>query len=439
MHNAFFQLADLIDANLQSGERFTAWLAGETSDFVRFNHARVRQAGRVEQAYLTLRLVAENKQVSVTLGLTQHAPADHVAVLAELAALRGQLGDVAADPHLLLSDDCHLASRVALNPQLDAAAIVAVVTERAAAYDLVGILACGAIANGFASSTGSRLWSETSSFNLDWSLYAHGDKAVKSSYAGTTWDEALFTQKLAGAVAQLALLQLPAKTLAPGGYRAYFSPVALESLLSMLNWGGFSEKQLQVKRSPLLKLQDGEVALSPLVSLTEDTAGGLAPAFQAEGFLKPGQVALVQQGKLTGSLVSPRTAKEYGLGANADGEETTQSLHMAPGDLPEADVLKRLGTGLYVGNLWYLNFSDRMNARVTGMTRFATFWVENGEIVAPLNVMRFDDSLFRLLGEHLEALTVERALLVDADTYGSRHTASSLLPGALVGRVELVL
>ena len=50
--------------------------------------------------------------------------------------------------------------------------------------------------------------------------------------------------------------------------------------------------------------------------------------------------------------------------------------------------LAALDTGIYVGNLWYLNFSDRPACRITGMTRFASFWVEHGKIVAPVNVMR---------------------------------------------------
>ena len=41
------------------------------------------------------------------------------------------------------------------------------------------------------------------------------------------------------------------------------------------------------------------------------------------------------------------------------------------------------------------------------MTRFATFWVEDGKIVAPVDVLRFDDTLYRMLGENLEALTPE--------------------------------
>ena len=42
-------------------------------------------------------------------------------------------------------------------------------------------------------------------------------------------------------------------------------------------------------------------------------------------------------------------------------------------------VLRTLDTGLYIGNLWYLNFSDRSACRLTGMTRFASFWVEGGQ------------------------------------------------------------
>jgi predicted Zn-dependent protease len=70
--------------------------------------------------------------------------------------------------------------------------------------------------------------------------------------------------------------------------------------------------------------------------------------------------------------------------------------------------------------------------RITGMTRFATFWVENGAIQAPLNVMRFDETLYRMLGENLVALTAERELLLDSSTYGARSTASSRMPGAVV-------
>ena len=172
----------------------------------------------------------------------------------------------------------------------------------------------------------------------------------------------------------------------------------------------------------------------------EKMAGGSAPAFQAEGFVKPPFVPLITHGTLGDALVSPRTAKEYGLATNgAGGGESPESLDMAAGELALNDVLSALGSGLYISNLWYLNFSDRPAGRITGMTRFATFWVERGRIVAPLTPMRFDESIYRLLGDSLVDLTRERELLPDAGTYGERQTSSARLPGALVEKLRFTL
>jgi predicted Zn-dependent protease len=76
---------------------------------------------------------------------------------------------------------------------------------------------------------------------------------------------------------------------------------------------------------------------------------------------------------------------------------------------------------------------------MTGMTRFATFWVEHGVIQAPLNVMRFDESLYRMLGEHLLGLTNERDFILSTSTYHQRSTASSRVPGALVDDFHFTL
>jgi predicted Zn-dependent protease len=76
---------------------------------------------------------------------------------------------------------------------------------------------------------------------------------------------------------------------------------------------------------------------------------------------------------------------------------------------------------------------------MTGMTRFATFWVEDGEVVAPVDVLRFDDTLYRILGENLESLTTETELLLDPNTYGARMLTSATLPGALVREMAFTL
>jgi predicted Zn-dependent protease len=73
------------------------------------------------------------------------------------------------------------------------------------------------------------------------------------------------------------------------------------------------------------------------------------------------------------------------------------------------------------------------------MTRFACFLVERGEIVAPIGVMRFDDSFLRLFGEGLVALSREVELLPSNDTYGQRHLGSISSPGALVADMRFTL
>ena len=112
---------------------------------------------------------------------------------------------------------------------------------------------------------------------------------------------------------------------------------------------------------------------------------------------------------------------------------------MAGGELAAADALAALGTGLYVGNLWYLNYSDRPACRMTGMTRFATFWVEDGQIVAPVDVLRFDDTIYRMLGENLEALTRETEMRMETGTYRERQLGSMRLPGALLKELTFTL
>jgi hypothetical protein len=56
-----------------------------------------------------------------------------------------------------------------------------------------------------------------------------------------------------------------------------------------------------------------------------------------------------------------------------------------------------------------------------------------------VNVLRFDDTVYRMLGAKLEALTTETELLLESSTYGERALRSSKLPGALVCELEFTL
>jgi predicted Zn-dependent protease len=112
---------------------------------------------------------------------------------------------------------------------------------------------------------------------------------------------------------------------------------------------------------------------------------------------------------------------------------------VAPGELSGAQALAALGTGVSIANLWYLNYSDREACRATGMTRFATLWVEDGEPVAPIEPMRFDDSLYRVLGEQLLALTDSAEPIPAGDTWNGREPGGIRAPAALVGALRFTL
>jgi len=351
-----------------------------------------------------------------------------------VSELREQLPYLPEDPHLLYATEVHSSEHQGQNrlPE-DSTAIVAAIQEAGRGRDLVGLYAAGGIHSGFANSFGQRNWFSSYSYNFDWSFYHQGDKAVKCSYAGFVWDPAEFTRKVNAAAEQLAVLSRPPRTIEPGRYRVYLAPDALSDIVGLLGWGGFSLKEHRTKQTVLLKMVEEGVRLHSLVTLRENTRDAVAPNFQEDGFIKPDQVTLIDHGVFRDCLISPRSAKEYGVSTNgASGGEAPESLDIAAGSLPTAEVLRRLDTGVYINNVHYLNYSDRVACRITGMTRFATFWVQDGVIQAPLNVMRFDETLYRMLGENLLGLTSERDLILDPGTYYARSTSSGRFPGALV-------
>ena len=438
MKDHFFALADRLHGELRAGEALLCSLDAERSDFVRFNRGRIRQAGSVQQRFLSVRLVRERRQAAATLAIAGNGE-DWDLARGTVARLREELAQLPEDPWLLIAETPVSTETVRRGRLAAAEELVQQVVAAAAGRDLVGFLASGTIYRGFANAFGQRNWHEVDGFNLEWSLFLPGDKAVKSGYAGFDWEPATFQAKLEAAAGELALLALPPRTLEPGEYRAYLGPRALDELVGLICWGGFSARARATKQSPLLRMEHG-ATLSPKLTLVESTEAGVAPRFQHDGFVKPASVTLIANGRLGDALVSPRSAKEYGLETNAaNARESPESLDMAAGDLEPSEALTALDTGLRIGNLWYLNFSDRPAGRITGMTRFATFWVERGRVVAPVSPMRFDDTIYRMLGDNLVDLTRSRELLLDPSTYGERSTASSRLPGALLRSLKFTL
>jgi predicted Zn-dependent protease len=300
--------------------------------------------------------------------------------------------------------------------------------------DFTGMYAGGIVIRGYGDSSGQKHWFVTDSFNLDYSLFMASGQAVKGTFAGSEWNEAAYLAKINDGKQQLEMLSRPVKELPKGQYKTYFAPAAVADLLGMLSWGAISEASIQQGNSALAALSRQEKQLSSKFTLKENFQSGLVPRFNNLGEMAAPELTLIEKGILINSLVNSRTAKEYHKPANgANGSETLRSPEINPGNLAFEKILPSLDTGLYVSNLHYLNWSDRPSGRITGMTRYACFWVENGEIIAPIANLRFDESLYRFWSaENLIDLTNFQEFIPEVGTYESRQLGGSLVPGMLV-------
>lgn len=410
-------------------ETLSLELRGEQSLFVRYNASKIRQIGEVEDFVLTLSYFANGCFLQRLQTLPR--PEDVQTILKEL---RSEVTTLPKDPYAVpptataQSEYCLPEQASPFPANLDE------ISECLGQVHLTGILAGGPLVRASANSCGAKHWFETQRVNFDYSLSTKDNRMVTACYSDTTWSTAKFKAHVAESFAKQQILQKPALPIKPGKYRVYLAPAAMETIFSMMNYGSFSAAKAKQGQSALDKLIKGEKQFAAGFTITEDFSTGTVPRFNAEGDVAPEQIPLVRAGKHANTLVNSRSAKEYGFIANgANSEEFPRAMHVAGGQLAQKSILKELHTGLYLSNLHYLNWSDRMEARITGMTRFACVWVENGEPQGPLQKdLRFDVSLYDIFNTNLLGLTQEVEFIPDILTYNGRECGGISTPGALI-------
>ncbi|MEJ6481248.1 TldD/PmbA family protein [Nostoc punctiforme UO1] len=430
---SFNRLIETLLIKKAENEQFTVKLGSERSQFTRFNHAKVRQTGCVADGWIELTLMAEQRSSVRQFPFTGNWELDWQLAYSALQELRDELILLPIDPYLVLPSGTNTSREVHSGNLLPEEAVVSSVLEQVNELDFTGIYAGGIVIKGYGDSSGQKHWFATDSFTLDYSLFSASGQAVKGTFAGSDWNKSAYIAKISEAKKQLELLARPCKELPRGQYKTYFAPAAVADLLVMLSWGAISEADIQQGNSALAALSRQEKQLSPVFSLKENFQRGLVPRFNELGEMAAPELPVIEKGLLVNTLVNSRTAKEYQKTANgANGSETLRAPEISPGNLVFEQILPRLHTGLYLSNLHYLNWSDRQTGRITGMTRYACFWVENGEIIAPIENLRFDESLYRFWGENLVDLTNFQEFIPEVGTYDSRQLGGSLVPGMLV-------
>ena len=439
MQNYFKKISDLLFNALESSEILILNFDAEETDFVRYNKSKIRQAGRVHQVSLDINLIKKGKTLRSSLRLSTEYNKDKTLLVRTLFFLRREVNELPKDPYLIYEKNIN-SSNLIDDQGLNAQDMSSRILDISSSHDMVGILSSGKIVKGFANSLGQFNWHESDSFNFDWSLYDDNGKAVKQNYADRKWNQDTFTRLYAESAQQLSVISNDEQKVEPGSYKVYLSPSALNEIIDMMSWGGFSYKANKIGSSPLHLMAKGDREFDKSVSFSEDLSNGISPKFHSDGFIKPNNTELITEGKYQKSLISPRSALEYSVKHNAaEDYESPVSIKLETGKINSKKILETLGTGIYLNNLWYLNFSDRNNARVTGLTRFGCFYVKGGELIGPINTMRFDETMYNIFGTKLAGLTNEQQLLMDTSTYEQRSVHSSTIPGAVVEDFRLTL
>ncbi|MEM7209143.1 MAG: metalloprotease PmbA [Pseudomonadota bacterium] len=216
--------------------------------------------------------------------------------------------------------------------------------------------------------------------------------------------------------AQRTVRRLGARTVTTGTYPVLFSPEMSRSLINALI-GAISGGALYRKTSFLLD-RKGEQIFAPIVNISESP---LLPrelgssAFDAEGVARRNR-NLVSEGVLQDYVLSSYSSRKLGLvtTGNAGG---VRNVIVQPGENSPQDMLKQMDRGFLVTEM----MGSGANLTTGDYSRGAAgFWVENGEIVHPVEEVTVAGNLLDMF-QRIEALGN------DVDKQGNIHTGSVLV------------
>lgn len=209
------------------------------------------------------------------------------------------------------------------------------------------------------------------------------------------------------------------KSLEPGKYPVILEEYAVAEMLIYLSDMALTANSVENEHSFVIPEKDKKL-FGDHISLFDD---GMNPAtfmmpFDYEGVPKR-RLDFIKNGTVTGNYThNTYTAGKIGAkstghalppGAGISATEPFQ-MFMEAGKHSCDEMVKDMGTGVLVKRFHYLTTVHPLKTIISGMTRDGVFWVENGEIVARLNNMRFTQSIIDAF-KNTKALSDVRKLI----------------------------
>ena len=195
-----------------------------------------------------------------------------------------------------------------------------------------------------------------------------------------------------------ALRPLPTVDAHHGTCRVLLKPQAANALIATYGYAVLGANAYATGRSAASG-RLGEKIASELVTLVDDGCDpdGLPSGFDAEGNVRR-RTPLIEDGVLVG-LVSDRrragltggvpTGHAVPDGWRFGGDPVPSHLLFGAGTSTEDELLAECGSGLVMNRLDYLRVLHPKETLVTGTTRDATYWAEDGKLVGWHPQLRF--------------------------------------------------
>jgi PmbA protein len=419
----------------------------ERSGLARFAGSEVHQPTLIENTVVQLRVARDGRVGGAS---TNRVSKDAFEALARRATDAADSSP--ADPHFLgfappadVPEAEGYDGRTAELAAEEQAAHAAAAIEATGSFDAYGFFTSGLTELAVASTTGQA--TEQSMTDVVAVVLAAGDDA--SGWAEqTAWAVGdVDTAAVAREAAEKASATRGAVELEPAAYAAVLEPYAFAELLASFGARAFGGLGL-LEGSSYFCDRLGERVFDPKVSIVDDSLDprGLPKGFDFEGVPKQ-RVQLVKDGVARGVVWDRRTAVRAGDGTASTGHGLPSEFarfgpmplapFVASGDADSLDELaERIGDGIYVTRLHYLNTVNPREGIVTGMTRDGTFRIREGKRAEPLVNLRFTVSVPEFLAD-VPGLTTERKLVNLTAFYGDRYVFGAVVPAIASARFNV--
>jgi PmbA protein len=233
---------------------------------------------------------------------------------------------------------------------------------------------------------------------------ASGFAQSSSAFIDQLETERVLEDSLWGCLNSIKMQSIEAKP-----YEVILKPEAVEDILKMLKYMGFSTSAIHENRS-FLSGKLNELVFDPGISITDNAwdPRQIPMPFDFEGAPRK-KVPIIVDGVFKQMVTDTKWSRKLKLDNTGHGLPAPNPWGPMPIHLilegkkqqSQEDMIKNCSEGLLITRFWYANPAHPKKGIATGLTRDGTFLVKNGKIQHAVNNLRYTDSLIQVLSNVL--------------------------------------